>query len=83
VRASALGFDAYSSRVPGCSREVGARVGRVGRAQRHGCHEVNSSSTWRALLCPTWSPFFGIFGADSDLGAYRKVVVLRMLFYLY
>jgi len=32
VRASALGFDAHSSRAHGCSREAGARVGMVGRA---------------------------------------------------
>ena len=39
----------------------GMKVGRasamVGRALVHGRHEVISSSTWRALLCPTWSPF--------------------------
>ena len=57
MRASALGFDAYSSRAPGCSREASACVDMVGRAWRHGFHEVNSSSTWRVLLCPTWSPF--------------------------
>ena len=51
VRASALGFDAYLSRAPRCSREAGACVGMVGRARQHGCHKVNSSSTWRALLC--------------------------------
>ena len=33
--------------------------------------------------CADLEFIFGIFGADSDLGAYRKVAVLRMLFYLY
>ena len=35
------------------------------------------------VAVPDLESVFGIFGADSDLGAYRKVVVLRMLFYLY
>jgi len=32
------------------------------------------------VAVPDLESVFGIFGADSDLGAYRKVAVLRMLF---
>ena len=35
------------------------------------------------VAMPDLESIFGIISADSDLGAYRKVVVLRMLFYLY
>ena len=52
------------------------------RALLHGCHGDNSSSTWRASLCPTWGPFFGIFRADSDLGSSSKVALLRMVYKL-
>ena len=35
------------------------------------------------VVVPDLESVLGIFGADSDLGAYRKVAALRMLFYLY
>jgi len=52
------------------------------RALLHGCHGDNSTSTWRASLCPTWGPFFGIFRADFELGSSSKVALLRMVYKL-
>ena len=62
--------------------ELGRALAMVGARSVHGCHGDNSSSTWRASLCPTWSPFFGIFHVDSDLGSSSKVALLRKLYKL-
>jgi len=48
--------------------EVGHASAMVGRALVHGHHEVISSSTWRALLCPTWSPFLGQLCSELGYG---------------
>ena len=78
--ARAFAFGGTGSRVA-----RGAEVERTagtGRALLHGCHGDNSTSTWRASLCPTWGPFFGIFRADSELGSSSKVALLRMVYKL-
>ena len=56
--------------------------GNEARALLHVCHGDNSTSTWRASLCPTWGLFFGIFRADSELGSSSKVALLRMVYKL-
>ena len=63
----ALGYGAAGREVAR-GTEVGHASAMVGRALVHGHHEVISSSTWRALLCSTWSPFLSQLCSELGYG---------------
>ena len=71
-----------SLREQGYNREAGHVAMGGHAASMHSGHVGNLSSTWRASLCPTWSPFLGRLCSELGYGPLRKVVPLLMLYKL-
>ena len=80
MEGGASGAQLWRNRDAGARMHAAAKLGNGGARSGAWPPRSHFIEYVARVAVPDLESVFGIFGADSDLGAYRKVAVLRMLF---